>query len=164
MRILILTGPAGSGKTTIVAVLSKRRAKCAVIDIDNVRQMLVQPHKAPWDGEEGHQQQILGVGNGCVLAKNFIQNGCDVLILDVLSNETLSLYKKLLPLHAPIVALLLPTLEEIKKRNATRPQMITTDQIALIYKSQEILKGYDQKIDTTKLSAEEVAEKLNVFF
>ena len=164
MSILILTGPAGAGKNTVATILAKKRIRCSIIDVDTVRQMLVYPHKAPWDGEEGHRQQILGVENSCALAKNFVQNDCDVLILDVLSNETLTIYRKLLEPYVHFVILLLPTFEEIKRRNATRPRMITDEEIEMLYKSQGILEGYNQKIDTTKLSAEEVAGKLNILF
>ena len=58
--------------------------------------MYVQPHKAPWDGEEGKSQQILGVENACLLAKNFIKNKIDVVILDVITDETANLYKSLI--------------------------------------------------------------------
>lgn len=73
-RILILTGPAGAGKNTIASLLTKQRTKCVVIDVDVVRWMVAQPHKAPWNGEEGVKQQELGVENACLLAKNFLQH------------------------------------------------------------------------------------------
>lgn len=56
-KVLILTGPAGAGKNTVAHEFAKKREKCAVIDIDLVRWMVLQPHKAPWEGEEGMKQQ-----------------------------------------------------------------------------------------------------------
>jgi broad-specificity NMP kinase len=85
MKILILTGPPGCGKNTVSALLAQRRSQCAVIDVDAVRQMLVQPHKAPWDGDEGIVQAKLGVENACLLARQFVQAGFDGVILDVIS-------------------------------------------------------------------------------
>jgi broad-specificity NMP kinase len=164
MSILILTGPAGSGKNTVAEILAKKRERVAIIDVDTVRQMLVQPHKAPWDGDAGHKQQILGVKNSCALVLNFAESGADVILLDVLSDETSILYKKLLETLLPSIVLLLPTFEEMIRRNATRHQFITDDEIEMLYKSQVNLTGFDQKIDTTLLSPEETAKKLNVFF
>lgn len=55
--ILILTGPPAAGKSTLGPLIAKQRRRCAVIDVDWVRAMLVQPHIAPWLGEEGMAQQ-----------------------------------------------------------------------------------------------------------
>src|SRR4051812_43497631 len=109
MSVIILTGPAGSGKNTIAKTFAAKQTCCAVIDVDAVRQMLVQRHKAPWDGEEGKQQQALGVRNACALAKNFSQYDSNVVILDVLTQETLLRYKTELSELNPKIVLLLPT-------------------------------------------------------
>ena len=162
MSVVILTGPAGSGKNTIAKSFAANQERCAVIDVDTVRQMLVHPHKAPWDGEEGKRQQILGVKNTCALAKNFSQDGSVVLILDVLPQETLSLYRKELSELNLKVVLLLPTFEEIQKRNKGRMQYITDDEILMLYKSQENLQDYDFKIDNTNLSVEEVVKQISI--
>ncbi len=163
MKVLILTGPAGAGKSTIAHILAKKKDRCAVVDVDAVRWMLLQPHKAPWDGSEGKRQQMLGVKNTCELVKNFIEDGSDVIISDVLSQETLQLFRKELANLNPKIVLLLPSIEEIQKRNKMRPPRITEKEIAMLYKSQEILKGYDEKINNTKLSAEEVTERIKEF-
>lgn len=160
MSVLIITGPAGAGKNTVAKIFANKRSRCAVIDVDVVRHMLMQPHLAPWAGEEGKRQQILAVENVCALTMNFVEEECDVIILDVLSAETLKLYKQLLEEYKPKVVLLLPSYEETQTRNASRPKMITDEEVFILYKSQEALSGYDEKIDTTKLSAEETAERL----
>src|SRR3990167_6380131 len=96
MKLLILTGPAGAGKNTIAELAAKKREKCAVIDVDTIRWFLRNPHKAPWEGEEGKTQQFLGVKNACTLAENFLKENCDVIILDVINDETAKLYRELL--------------------------------------------------------------------
>ncbi len=158
--IIILTGPAGVGKNTIAEAFARKRQKCAVIDVDLVRWMIMQPHNAPWDGEDGKQQQLFGVRNACQLAKNFASQQYDVLIHDVLTNETAKLYRELLHEYTPKVVLLLPTLVEIQKRNASRPPRITGQEINMLYEWQVNLTEYDEKIDNTSLSAEDVAVKL----
>ncbi|OGY58854.1 MAG: hypothetical protein A3F24_02475 [Candidatus Colwellbacteria bacterium RIFCSPHIGHO2_12_FULL_44_17] len=158
MKLLILTGPAGAGKNTIAELAAKKREKCAVIDVDTIRWFLRNPHKAPWEGEEGKTQQFLGVKNACTLAENFLKENCDVIILDVINDETAKLYRELLKNHNPKILLLLPSFEEIQKRNTMRPPRLRREEIEMIYKWQESLTEFDERIDNSNLSAEEAAE------
>jgi len=160
MRVLILTGPSGAGKNTVAAVLAKKLVRCAVIDVDLVRWMVLQPHKASWDGKEGQAQQKLGVQNACVLARNFISAGFDVVILDVLTDEMARIYKTELRESEPKIVLLLPTWDEIKRRNIIRGSRLTDDEVEMVYEWQKQLTVYDTKIDNTHLSAEELATRL----
>lgn len=161
MGVIVLTGPAAAGKNTIAQILSQKREKCAILDVDIVRWMYRHPHKAPWDGEEGIAQQKFGVENACLLAKNFANKSIDVIILDVVVNETAKLYREFLP-EVKII-LLLPSFKEAYKRFTERAHTISEDEFTLIYEWEEKLTIYDQKIDNTNLSPEEVAEKLNEY-
>ena len=158
MNITILTGPAASGKNTIAKILAQKRKKCAVIDVDTVRHMYVHPHKAPWDGEEGKVQQLLGVENTCLLAKNYSQQNVDVVILDVLTDETANLYKK--NLSEVKIILLMPAFAEAQKRFRKKSPTITDEEFKMIYEWEENLTVFDEKIDNTTLSAEETADKI----
>jgi len=162
-KVLILTGPAGAGKNTIAHSLAKIREKCAVVDIDLVRWMVLQPHKAPWEGEEGKEQVRLGVKNGCMLAKNFAEEGYDVVILDVIPDEIAEIYKNKLEGLNPKIVLLLPSFGEVQKRNSSRPTRLTEGRIKYLYEMEEKLILYDKKIDNTNLSPEEIAEELSKF-
>jgi len=160
MTILVLTGPPAAGKNTIAALLAQQRTHCAVIDVDTVRWMVLQPHKAPWDGEEGQAQQKLGVQNACLLAKNFVASGFDVLILDVLTNETAHLYQTELQTFGVKIILLLPTLAEIKTRNTLRGQRLTDAEIELLYDWQTHLSVYDLRLDNSHRTAADVTTQL----
>lgn len=157
---LILTGPSGARKNTVAVELAKQVNRCAVIDVDVVRWMVLQPHKAPWEGEEGTAQQRLGVVNACALARNFINAGFDVIVLDVLSDETARLYKAELKEIGPRIVLLLPTLDEIKRRNTTRETRLKSAEVEILYDRQQHLTEYDVKIDNTNLTAQELATRL----
>ncbi|OGK26159.1 hypothetical protein A3D80_01310 [Candidatus Roizmanbacteria bacterium RIFCSPHIGHO2_02_FULL_40_13b] len=159
--IIILTGPAASGKNTISHIVYQKRTKCIVIDVDVLRHMII-PHKAPWDGKEGKNQQKLGVENACSRAINFENNGSDVLILDVLQNDTAQLYQELLKDYQLKIVLLMPSFEEAHKRFMARDHSITEEEFRLVYKWQQELTVYDEKIDNTNMTAEECAEKLNI--
>jgi predicted kinase len=160
MSVLILTGPPATGKNTIAALVAKRLSRCAVIDVDMVRWMVLQPHKAPWEGEEGKAQQRLGVQNACSLATSFIRAGFDVIILDVLTDETARLYGAKLRRFALTIVLLLPTFDEIRKRNAIRGKRITDEEVEALYNGQKHLSVYDARIDNSDLTAEETASQL----
>lgn len=164
MSVLILNGPTGAGKNTIAEILSKRKDRTVVIDVDLLRLMVKNPHKAPWQGEEGKHQQLLGVSNTCLLAKEFVKHDFSIVILEVLSDETARLYKENLAEHEPKLILLLPSWGEIIRRNKTREKRLTDEELKMVYEQQTELKTYDQKIDNTKLSAEEVANKLAQYF
>lgn len=158
MTVLIITGPAASGKNTISTLVSPKRKECAVIDVDQVRHMFSHPHKAAWDGEEGKIQQRIGVENACLLAKNFNDKGVDVVILDVIVNQTAQTYRKYFP-EAKIV-LLMPSYEETLRRFKDRSSSITEEEFKTVYEWQENLTEFDEKIDNTNLTPEEVANLL----
>ncbi|MFN8492393.1 MAG: AAA family ATPase [Caldilineaceae bacterium] len=158
--ILILTGPPAAGKTTIGPLLARQLERCAVVDVDQVRAMLVQPHIAPWRGEAGVAQLRLGAHNACTLAHNFVAAGYAVVILDVLTDETAQLYRTALAEYQPTIVLLLPSLTEVLRRNQTRGQWLTDDEVELLYTWQENLHVYDRKIDNTSTSAEALVFEL----
>ncbi len=160
MSLLILTGPPAAGKNAIASSYANLRERCAVIDVDLVRWMVVKPHLAPWEGEAGQRQHRLGIRNACALARNFLAEGFDVVILDVLSDELAQIYKDALASAAPEIVLLIPTLAEIEKRNLERGARLTDEEVASLYESQHHFHAFDRKIDNTDLLATEVAQIL----
>ena len=159
MGVLILTGPSGAGKNTVADRLVQQRSRCALIDVDLLRLMIVQPHAAPWEGPEGRSQHRLGAQNACALAINFVQIGLDVVILDILVAETARIYRQELDIFNPRIVLLLPTWAEIERRNQARPRL-TADEVRLLYDWQQAFTQYDERIDNTDLSPDELAERL----
>ncbi|MBI2031868.1 MAG: hypothetical protein HYT08_04620 [Candidatus Levybacteria bacterium] len=158
--LLILTGPAGAGKNTVSKILSSERKKCAIVDVDTVRHMITKPHRAPWDGEEGQKQVALGIRNACILTKNFIAEGFDVIILDVITDEIARIYKESLSQFNPKIVLLLPTLEETLKRNKSRDFTLEEERVKILHMEQGKLKEFDEKIDSTELTLEETADRI----
>jgi chloramphenicol 3-O-phosphotransferase len=148
MRIVVLTGPPGSGKSTLAHALARVRGECAVIEVDDVRQMLVHPHAAQWDGPEGHRQRLLGVGNASALAQNFHAAGCDVLIADVLTDDTATLYRTALaPLDVTVVRLVVDWTEG-HRRAAHRDYTLQPPEMAWLYEEAEALTDFDQELNT----------------
>jgi hypothetical protein len=121
---------------------------------------LVQPHIAAWLGEAGMAQLRLGAKNACALAHNFVAEGYDVVILDVLTDETAVIYRTHLASLTHQIVLLLPSLATSLDRNQTRGQWLTDDEVRLLYAWQENLSVYDRKLDNTNQSADELAAEL----
>lgn len=96
-RPLLLTGGPAVGKSSTALALARLRSRVAVIDVDDVRQLVVSGAAAPWQGEEGRRQQRPGVQNACALASHFVKAGIEVVIADVLTPVTARLYRQLLP-------------------------------------------------------------------
>ncbi len=158
MTILLLTGPPASGKTTVAASLASRgTGSLAIIEVDDVRAMIVQPHAAPWDGDEGRRQQFLGVRNASVLAQNFDISGFDVLIVDAATTETIARYREELSL---IVVRLLPNWEQTMIRSQARSEPLRFRERELLYEQQRTLEGVDITIDNSSLEPDIVAGRL----
>jgi hypothetical protein len=160
MKVLILSGLVGAGKSTISKLYAQQKPYCARIETDDIRHMIVSPHKAPWDGDEGMRQLLLGVKNACLLARQFIENGFDVIIADFVTDKSLPIYKDMLATYNPCVVRLFPAYEEAKKRFDARKETITEDEYKMLYEIQVNFKNYDLQIDNTSLSAQDVTDKL----
>jgi hypothetical protein len=163
MATLIITGPPGAGKNTVSEVLARMRDRCAVVDVDYVREMVAQPQHAPWEGDEGKRQVDLGIRHACMLANSFRADGHDVVILDVLDETTIEIYKRLLADRQFKVAMLLPDLVVTKQRNAGREesQRMEDWRVERLHEEQLAFRLYDLLLDNTRLLPQETATKLN---
>ncbi len=159
--ITILTGPAAAGKNTIAQVYATQFCeRCAVIDVDLIRGMLRQPHFAPWDGSQGLDQHRLGVVHACMLAKSFLAEGYEVVLLDVVWDDLGQLYRQELAGHYFRIVRLMIAWDESLQRLHDRPYTITDAEAQWVYSTQELLQDYDYSLDNTALSPDAVAEWL----
>jgi gluconate kinase len=160
--VLILAGPPGAGKNTVAAAIAERLERCAVIDVDKLRGMVVKPHRAPWEGPEGEAQLRLGARNACLLVPIFLEEGFRVVVCDALTHETLAVYRERLSTHSLRVVLLLPSLWETQRRNAgrRRAQVLQAHEVETLYRQHEQLQDIEERIDSTNLHADRVAELL----
>jgi predicted kinase len=120
---LLLTGPPAAGKSTTAMQLITSARRGAVVDVDDVRQLVVVGHAAPWEGGGGRLQQRVGVANACDLARRFLSVGIEVILTDVVTPTTADLYRWQLP-NLQIVRLRLP-IGQARRRAQLRPMHIT---------------------------------------
>lgn len=162
MTILLLTGPPASGKTTIANALAEQAIDpLAIVEVDHLRYMVVYPHSAPWDGDEGRRQQFLGVLNASVLAQNFDATGFNVLLVDVVTDETSARYREELALT---IVRLLPNWEQTMIRSQTRDEPLRFREREALYEQQKALQIADVTIDNSSLAPNIVAGRLEHLF
>jgi chloramphenicol 3-O-phosphotransferase/ADP-ribose pyrophosphatase YjhB (NUDIX family) len=99
--VIIVTGPAGAGKSTVARALCGRFARAAHIDVDLLRwRMIVSGYVRPeaaygadTEAEEAWRQLALRARNAAALARNFAVDGFTAVIDDVLERcEELDMY------------------------------------------------------------------------
>jgi predicted kinase len=150
---LVLTGGPAVGKSTTARLVARRYARAAVIEVDDVRQLVVSGAAAPWDGAEGLAQQRLGVENACGLARGFHEHGFQVIIADVLTPETLQLYRQQLPRCLIVRLHVAPT--EAHRRAGTRQVYLTAAEFdGLHAQDRDNPPPADHHLDVTGLTIE----------
>ena len=150
VRPLLITGPPAAGKSTTARVLADSRPLAAMIDVDDLRQLVVAGHAAPWDGEAGLIQQRIGVENACDLARRFARSGIEVVIADVLTLRTGELYRALLP--SVLVVHLRISWAEARRRATQRPMYLTDDEFEQLHSQQPSdAQLYDHVVDVDGL-------------
>ncbi len=132
MRPLLLTGPPAAGKSTTARALAGGLPLAAVVDVDDIRQLVVSGHAAPWDGMAGIDQQRIGVANACDLARRFAGAGIEVVIADVVTVETAALYRSGLP-EVMIIQLRI-SLAEAQRRATERPGYLSDEELAMLHR------------------------------
>ncbi|SRR6266550_1801564 len=122
--VLAITGPAGSGKSTVAEKLAKQLDKCVNIDADHVKHMIVSGFfvdkndpKNP-SGWGFNQWGLVGDSIG-LLASNFAKSGYDVIINGYLDEPAWTNVEKHISITKKI--LLLPQLSKVVERDAGRP-------------------------------------------
>jgi len=112
--ICLITGPAGSGKSSASKALASKFERSAVIEVDNIREMVKGGYVKPWPhNDEVDLQLSLSVKNACDMANNFIEKGFSVFIDDVVGRKLLEQYSSLLQNKNFKVFLLMPSLESL---------------------------------------------------
>ncbi len=124
--VMIVTGPAGAGKTTVARELCRRFERAAHIAVDALRHMVVSGYASPLpdraDAEEARRQGELARRNAAALARNFACAGFHAVIDDVLERrEELDEYLAALAGCTVAFVTLLPTVEALCARDAGRP-------------------------------------------
>lgn len=121
--VLAITGPTGSGKSTVALKLAKQFEKCVDIEIDHIKHFIVTAFSyeikvdgvKKWDYNEW---ELVGDSVG-LLAHNFRAKGYNVIINGYMNESAWKAVQKHIALTHKI--LLLPEQDETMKRDRQRP-------------------------------------------
>jgi chloramphenicol 3-O-phosphotransferase len=126
--VILISGPAGAGKSTVAREICRRFPRAAHIDVDLLRwRMIVSGYVRPEEAygpapEEALRQLALAARNAGALARNFSSEGFLAVIDDVLeTGDQLDIYLDSLDgLAAVYFVTLLPSAEVLAARDAGR--------------------------------------------
>ena len=161
---MAISGPAGSGKSSVGEKVAKKLERCANIDVDHVKHMIVsgfykdQSNPAGWGFD---QWGLVGDSIG-ILASNFAKEGYSVVINGYLDEPAWSNIQK----HAQLThkVLLLPQLETAIKQDAARlsDKGLGEESVKEHYRHFSNGRYYQsfKKLDTTNQSVEETVDAI----
>jgi 8-oxo-dGTP pyrophosphatase MutT (NUDIX family) len=124
--VIVITGPASAGKSTVARELCRRFPRAAHIEVDELRDMVLSGYASPVpgqsDGVEAEAQNRLATLNAAALARNFSLAGMVAVIDEVLEGpEGLDGYLTALGPDMDVrVVTLLPDAAELARRDVGR--------------------------------------------
>lgn len=157
--VIAITGPAGSGKTTVAAKLANQLEQCVNIEVDQVKHMVVNGFVYDQSPEGIRQWELLGENLG-VLTRNFHESGYRVIINGYLNEPAWKNIFKHIQLTDKF--LLIPDLATLKKRDKQRPEewILGEETVGIHhdYFSNTEFYGDFIRLDTTQQTAEQTVE------
>ncbi len=148
-QIIILSGPPGSGKTSVSVALCERFDRMIHVQVDWLREWVRAGYRHPRQAEQGDRQAIeqlrMGIANAAAVARTSIGYRYAVVIDDVVVAEQAPHYREeFAALGVPVhLVTLLPNLETTLHRDATRGPDSIPDRVHILHErlSAEAARG-----------------------
>ncbi|MBI2760850.1 MAG: AAA family ATPase [Chloroflexi bacterium] len=166
--VVIVTGPAGAGKSTVSRALCARFARAAHINVDEIRWKVivsgyVSPEAAGEEAKEARRQRSLATRNASALASNFAADDFVAVIDDVLEQpHELDEYLAYLGGLQVAFVTLLPDADTVRRRDEDRSPDDSMGERALelhrIISENGETRGL--RLDTSNLTVEETVDVL----
>ena len=127
-QVIIVTGPAGAGKSSVAAALCERFDRMLDIEVDALRHMVRAGYRHPWvaDDAQAIEQRLLATRNAAAIARESVAVRYAVVIDDVVDASVAAQYREALAgIEANVhFVTLLPSLDVTLARDAGRSASI----------------------------------------
>lgn len=135
-QVIIVTGPAGAGKSSVAAALCERFDRMVHIEVDTLRHMVRAGYRHPWlEGDaQAAEQRLLATRNAAAIARESVTMRYAVVIDDVVDASVVAQYREALAgIEANVhFVTLLPSLDVALARDAGRSASIP-DQVRALH-------------------------------
>lgn len=168
MRIVLLTGAPGAGKTTVAAEICANVDRGVHVQVDMFRKMVRAGYASPhsWNDEVARQYSLARQA-AAASVQVYAQAGFTVVVDDIVGGEGLREWQGLLADHEVLPVLLRPPLHVAMWRNVARsvwtvdPQLLTDVHTMLAGNVQDVRwKTLDNAMLTVRESARLIVELL----
>jgi adenylate kinase family enzyme len=126
-QVIVVTGPAGAGKTAVSEALCERFDRMMHVSVDTLRHWVKAGYRHPWlDEPQAAEQVLLGIRNATAVTRESIAARYAVVIDDTVFADEAAVYRERLQGIACNVhfVVLLPSLEVALARDASRDYSI----------------------------------------
>ena len=126
--MVMFTGPAGAGKSTLARAWRATRPRAVHVELDGVRHLIVSGLADPQDaGALQAEQYDTSVAACCALAREFVASGYDVAVDDAVDPETFERHRspRLVGIEHSVVVVR-PSLGAVLERGAARQKRVRT--------------------------------------
>ncbi len=149
LRPLLLTGPPAAGKSSVARALAQQQVASALVEVDDLRRLVLSGAVPPWEPGEGARQTRLAAAHACELMASFTAAGFAVVATDVLLWDAGEVYRR----HPaqPLVVHLHVTLAEVRRRAATRQVHLTVEELAHLHAVERGAEHAEVQVDATAL-------------
>jgi len=160
--LYIISGPPGSGKTTVSRIIAKSKEKSVLLEGDEIYHHVVGGYKSAWE-EGNHLDVFLNVS--CKMIEEYLRSGYDVIFNYVLDEEKVRYIKNNIGFkdYSLKFVVLLASGDTLIKRDSKRQKENQMGERCL-----KVLKSFKEKnIDekyilyTDKLSEKETVDAIN---
>ena len=159
MTIYIVTGPPGSGKSTVCDSLAKHFDRGLHLHCDDLYNMVKGGHRAPWDDSDDFLKDLMFEASNKLIS-TYSEADFDIVVDYVFSLAQLQ--KFISNITDPIVlCVLLPSLEKNVERDKNRQWVIGESRVSKYHKEFSELKILQPfVIDTTSIDPERIVEDI----
>ncbi|MBR6822193.1 MAG: DUF3795 domain-containing protein [Clostridia bacterium] len=154
--LYLITGPAGTGKSTISKVIAKSLEKSVLLEGDDFYHQVKGSYIAPWK-EGNHLDVFWKVVTGCI--RTYLDSGYDVVFNYIIGKEKMQELREAFSSYEVKFTVLITDEETLVRRDLMRDEDSRMGERCLVLLKEFLQAGYPEKyiLDTSKLDIHKTA-------